>query len=192
MSAAIAEVVPLERVCSKCGERKPVADFRKKKGRWCAACWSAYQKGHYEKTKTSQAERKKTAYQADPAKCRARTKAWRAANAEKKRTASRQYWDENPERVMLTSARKRAKRSGLAFAIRIADICIPEFCPVLGIRLVRRGGHATPSLDRINSALGYVPGNVAVISLRANVLKSNATASELERVVQWMRMHGAP
>lgn len=36
-----------------------------------------------------------------------------------------------------------------------------------------------PSLDRINNDLGYVPGNVMVISRRANIIKKDATLDEL-------------
>lgn len=42
------------------------------------------------------------------------------------------------------------------------------------------------SLDRIVPSLGYVPGNVAVISHRANRIKSDATADELRAVADWL------
>jgi len=41
----------------------------------------------------------------------------------------------------------------------------------------------SPSLDRINPALGYVKGNVWVISFKANAIKQNATVQELELLV---------
>jgi hypothetical protein len=34
--------------------------------------------------------------------------------------------------------------------------------------------------------LGYVKGNVAVISHRANAIKNNATAEELQMVARWV------
>ena len=46
----------------------------------------------------------------------------------------------------------------------------------------------TPSIDRINPSEGYVKGNVIIMSNRANTLKNNATAEELERVAAWMRI----
>jgi hypothetical protein len=41
----------------------------------------------------------------------------------------------------------------------------------------------SPSLDRIDNTKGYVPGNVWVISWRANDLKRNATLEELKLLV---------
>jgi hypothetical protein len=38
------------------------------------------------------------------------------------------------------------------------------------------------SLDRIKNSRGYVPGNVLVISLRANLLKGQATLAELQKI----------
>jgi hypothetical protein len=47
--------------------------------------------------------------------------------------------------------------------------------------------HSSYSLDRIDSDKGYVKGNVQVISYRANMLKSNASIEELEKVLNWMK-----
>ena len=37
----------------------------------------------------------------------------------------------------------------------------------------------SPSLDKIKPHLGYVPGNVLVVSHRANMIKHDATPEEL-------------
>jgi hypothetical protein len=42
------------------------------------------------------------------------------------------------------------------------------------------------SIDRIDSTKGYLPGNVQVISYRANILKQNATLHELKCLVRHM------
>lgn len=84
--------------------------------------------------------------------------------------------------VMCKTARARATRLGLPFSITWRDIEIPECCPALGLRLrwnVGKLGPDSASLDRIVPALGYVPGNVMVISHRANTLKSDASADEI-------------
>lgn len=66
---------------------------------------------------------------------------------------------------------------------------IPEFCEALGIRLEFGKGcchDASPSLDCIIPEKGYVTGNHAVISHRANTIKTNATVEELRKVADWL------
>jgi hypothetical protein len=58
----------------------------------------------------------------------------------------------------------------------------PETCPYLGLSLSFGVGiqhAASPSLDRVEPAKGYVQGNVEVISYLANAMKSNATPDQL-------------
>lgn len=63
---------------------------------------------------------------------------------------------------------------------------IPETCPVLGIPLTIGGKRSpsSPSLDRIDPALGYVPGNIRVISDRANRLKGARSLHALLRLAE--------
>jgi hypothetical protein len=116
---------------------------------------------------------------------------WRKDKSnEKKLRKSRNDWDKNnPEKAMLQRARSRAKKIGVEFDISFEDISIPEFCPVLGIKLERRDNvtENSPSLDRKDSSKGYVKGNVFVISYRANRIKHNATIDEVEAVLRYMR-----
>ncbi len=92
---------------------------------------------------------------------------------------------------MLYAAKARAKKANVPFDITVEDIGpLPMYCPVLGIKMQTNLGSPkdnSPSLDRIKPALGYVKGNIAVMSWRANRLKSDSTADELERVAAWMR-----
>lgn len=91
---------------------------------------------------------------------------------------------------MWHAAKQRAKKRGQPFEIEVGDIIIPPCCPVLGIPLKRGtspgGKDASPSLDCIVPSKGYVRGNIAVISNRANRIKSNATPDELTRVRDWL------
>lgn len=80
-------------------------------------------------------------------------------------------------------ARRRALKKGIPFNLSQDDLMpIPTHCPVLGIPMEfgdTDGYNNSPSLDRINPELGYVPGNVRWISFRANVLRRDASVEEL-------------
>lgn len=114
-------------------------------------------------------------------------------NWENNNVAGRKSWTKyakaHPERVLLRSACKRAKQRGTPFSITEADIHIPDVCPILSIPVDRGTGripaHGSPSLDCLIPERGYVPGNVAVISHRANTIKNNATLEELKKVCSW-------
>jgi hypothetical protein len=91
---------------------------------------------------------------------------------------------------MLTDAKTRAKKSNVPFDIKKSDIVIPTHCPVLGIPLFMGSGSSSmnsPSLDRIVPSLGYVPDNIAVISLRANMIKNDGTIEEHLKIAQWLQ-----
>jgi len=117
------------------------------------------------------------------------TKNWRKNNLDHCRVKQAKYYRREPVTYLWNVAKTRAKRNDIPFSISKADIVIPEFCPVLGIKLERgvRGFHDTsPSLDRVIPELGYVSGNVQVISFRANRLKSDGTVDEIRRVLAYM------
>lgn len=100
-------------------------------------------------------------------------------------------WKEEYRKRMLWAARNRAKTFNLPFNIDLEDIFIPDYCPVLRIKLEPTGyglsnNDSSPSLDRINPILGYVKGNVAVISWKANKIKRNYTADDLRKVAEWL------
>jgi hypothetical protein len=85
---------------------------------------------------------------------------------------------------MLSNARFRARRDGLPCTITEEDIEIPTHCPVLGRRLTlfegRQGGSDdSPSLDKVIPELGYIPGNVLVVSQKANRLKNQLSTTQL-------------
>lgn len=95
-----------------------------------------------------------------------------------------------PEVHMLARVKRRAFERGISFALTADDIRIPKRCPILGIVLTVGDGGATdnsPELDRIDNKKGYVPGNVHVISRRANRIKNDATVAELERIASYLR-----
>lgn len=91
---------------------------------------------------------------------------------------------------MLLWARERAKDKCETFTITRADIVLPELCPLLGIVLQKGKGcvvDSSPTLDRKDNSKGYEPGNIWVISLRANRIKNNASLEELEMLTTNLR-----
>lgn len=95
----------------------------------------------------------------------------------------------NPKKIMWRAARYRAQRQGVPFNITEDDIVIPDRCPILGIKLAMGEGQQSensPSLDKIDPTMGYVPGNIQVISYKANAMKRDATADELLSFARWV------
>lgn len=98
---------------------------------------------------------------------------------------------QSPEIKMWRRAKSRVTKSGVPFDIEVSDIIIPELCPILGIPLVvykgRSGGeNNSPALDRIDNTLGYVKGNIQVISHLANCMKSSANPEQLIKFAKWV------
>jgi hypothetical protein len=63
-------------------------------------------------------------------------------------------------------------------------------CPILKTKmkwLDTRRDPNWPSLDRIEPKKGYVKGNVAWMSNRANTIKNNATFEEVELIYEWFK-----
>jgi hypothetical protein len=136
---------------------------------------------------------------------RAARKLWRdrypwkviAERKERDKTRKRKKSRGNIFRRKFRDRLKDARRRGIEATIRFDEIHWPTHCPVLGIeldyktkigtRLARNP--ANPSLDRWDNTKGYVSGNVYVISYRANILKNNANADELESIARYAR-HG--
>jgi len=151
----------------------------------------------------------------DPEKKRAANAAWRAANPDYnwhrdnpeksavqssnyRKTHLEQYAEyqhnsrrRNPRQHLLMDAKSRAKKAGIPFSVTIDDIAWVTHCPVLGTELVYLKGDGkvrtnSATLDRRENALGYIPGNVFVLSHRANRLKQDATIAEVEAILRYM------
>lgn len=115
-----------------------------------------------------------------------------ARNRDKINLNRKKSRENNLERRMLASAKERAKKKNLDFNIELSDIFIPDFCPILGIELFKGNNKVrknSPSLDRIDPTMGYVKGNVQVISNLANTMKSNASKEELLAFSNYMLNH---
>lgn len=83
---------------------------------------------------------------------------------------------------MLNAAKKRALKKSIEFSLTKEDIIIPDICPLLEIPIFagEKGNYLnTPSLDRIDNTIGYIPNNIRVISSLANTMKNCATREQL-------------
>lgn len=124
-------------------------------------------------------------YQRNAEKIKAYQKARRVRNNELRCQRHRR----DPRLQMLAGARLRAKQRSLLFDIELNDIQIPVVCPITNetLSVGEKGSHDnSPTLDRIDNRQGYVKGNVAVISKRANTLKGNFTFEEIKRLAQYI------
>lgn len=96
---------------------------------------------------------------------------------------------------MLYRARNRAKKLGLNFDLELSDIVMPKYCPITGLELRIKTGNrgfdaASPSIDRKNPNKGYVKGNIGIISMRANKIKSDLSLEELTRLYHYAISEG--
>jgi hypothetical protein len=69
----------------------------------------------------------------------------------------------------------------------------PETCPILGTPIsFERGKGTRPALntasyDRIDNSKGYVKGNVAIISKRANTIKADLSYEQAKKLIEYMK-----
>ena len=95
---------------------------------------------------------------------------------------SKKDWQKNKNNIkknMIQRSYSRAKAKGIIFEITESDIFLPSRCPVFNHEFILGDKDWTYSLDRINPELGYVRGNIIVVSNKANMIKNNATADEI-------------
>lgn len=111
---------------------------------------------------------------------------------------SRRRNGSEPLYSMWCSAKVRAKKSNTKFDLDLSEFYVwasdllekrSWICPVLGVKMehnkgVRRSNSV--SLDRIVPALGYVLGNIDLISHRANQIKNDASLEEMKSVMRYV------
>ena len=104
----------------------------------------------------------------------------------------KQYQDNDPRYYIWLQLKSNAKSRKIPFDIMAEDIIIPEYCPVLGTKLMFGRGERgkrknTPSVDRVDNSRGYTKDNIRVISFEANRLKDANTIETLERLLAYMK-----
>lgn len=85
---------------------------------------------------------------------------------------------------------QKCKKKNIEFDLTVDDLTFPSHCPVLGIELNYFNNiicDDSPSLDRINPNIGYIKGNVEIISMKANRIKSNGSLDEILQVATYLK-----
>jgi len=161
--------------CNKCGEMKHISAFytnTRKDGTpclysRCRPCAISDKKGAYERLKDK-------------------------IKVVQKRARER-YRDAGPHTEQyitrkLAHLKQKCKKDGIPFNLDRYDLVVPEYCPVLGMKLkcnARARGDDSASVDRINPRGGYVKGNIVVVSCLANFIKYTATWEQIRAVANF-------
>jgi hypothetical protein len=160
------------KTCKICGQEKDINDFQKDNRR---------KDGHTSFCKKCASKRANDWHKKNRERHNKKMGIWRDKNK-----------IQNPGNYLWAIAKRRAKEDSKPFSISKEDVRVPEFCPVLGVKLEFTKGMYSPnapSIDCFIPELGYVKGNINVISHKANTMKSSATPDEIEKLYLWARAH---
>jgi hypothetical protein len=130
-------------------------------------------------------------YRKDPKARAVKHRSWSQKNKDHLQSYQIAWRQANPVCYALMRIKANARKRGIPFDLTESDLRAvwTEVCPVFGISLVMNSERKNNSLsvDRIDNSVGYVRGNVCVMSWRANKLKADASLKELETLVTYMR-----
>lgn len=96
---------------------------------------------------------------------------------------------ERAQGLFFTRKRQNNKYRKWEWSITMSDLTWPKYCPVLGLELdwfADKRQENSPSIDRIDSTKGYIPGNVQIVSWRANRIKNDGTAREHQLIFEYL------
>ena len=95
----------------------------------------------------------------------------------------------NPTKYLWERAKRRSKQLNIPFDIELGDIIIPDRCFVFGfpIQVMSDDQDCSATVDRIINHLGYVKGNIVVVSWLANQLKRDASLLELRLLAKFYK-----
>jgi len=136
--------------------------------------------------------RKRLRYAEQKEHCKAIVRKSMLKHADEKKVQYRERRQNSQLNWRVAGVRARAKRQGRECTITTEDLTMVTHCPILGIELDwtnTKQSDNSPSIDRIDNRLGYVAGNVHIISWRANNLKSNGTIIEFEHLLSWLKIN---
>lgn len=181
--------------CARCKIEKEKTEFFKSdqtKDRcssYCKTCKAEIDREYYLLNRDNILQRVKERSSTMKEELSAYHKVYREINKEKLASIDYSNKRKNPELDLYRRIKARAHKQKLDFDLKLSDIIIPEFCPVLHIPLFIGEGIASPnspSMDRIDPTKGYTKDNVQVISYKANTMKSNANEVDLLLFAYWV------
>lgn len=113
-----------------------------------------------------------------------------ANKANRSRYAS--YKRNSPWKLRATKKKATCKERGIAYDLDAAHLeeIWTGFCPVFGVKIdfdLHRNNENAAEIDRIEPEKGYVKGNVAWLSRKANRIKNNASPNDIEKLNIWMQ-----
>lgn len=152
---------------------------------------AAHRKKSYEANKQKRLAHDKEYYQANKEKIISRQGQYYQTNKEEINAQHSESRRQDPGKYLYKHARERAAKEGIPFTIQREDIVCPQVCPLLEIPLFVGAKvlcDNSPTLDRKIPSSGYVPGNIRVISYKANRIKNNASYQEFETIYRnWFK-----
>ena len=92
---------------------------------------------------------------------------------------------------LLKHLQASAKKRKLDFNLTerdLIELSWPITCPLLKVKLnynAKGYDPYAPSVDRLDSELGYVSGNIQIVSVKGNRSKNNLTDAELRQMAKF-------
>lgn len=93
---------------------------------------------------------------------------------------------QNIKKFIIRHAKVRSQWRNIEFNLTEDDIVLPEYCPILGVKLTKDDRRYGYSLDRIDPKIGYIKDNVWVVSQLANAMKWDSTPEERLAFAKWV------
>lgn len=149
------------RLCNMCGLEKPLEEF------------------HYSSKKGSNGRQ----YH-----CKKCATLYKQKNKDKVKETTKKNHQKDYRLGLIRAAKHRAKIKGIPFNIEKEDLELITICPVLQIPIYsgELNNDNSPSIDRVIPSLGYIKGNVHIISKRANTLKGDGTIKEHLAIINYI------
>lgn len=124
---------------------------------------------------------------------RTKNNEYRASRRDRTRELDRTNHRAAPWKATFHRLKVRAKKNNIPFNLtkEYLESIWTDTCPVFGIPLevssTPGANDNNPNVDRIVPELGYVVGNIQIISGKANRMKNDGSLADLERLVEFMQ-----